>query len=131
MKIRKLESGDFLVHMDVDLRSLAERKMYVTVGKNGVPQYPDRLPIVVRFARSRKMVEMLCKGAHKTRADLCKVFKMTHGTLSRTLRFAFLSPVIVEKVVTGQLSATLVMAKSEELITHPIWADQHNILGIP
>ena len=130
MKITRLEDGDFLVHIDCDLRSLAERKRFVAVDSNGVPPHPEAVPIIVRLARARKMVEMLISGTYSCRQELGDVFGMSQSRISRITRTAFLSPIIVEKVIRGQIPASKVAALADRLSTMPLWADQHKALGI-
>jgi len=130
MRITKLEDGDFLVHMECDLWSIAERKRFVSVDSYGIPQHPEGVPIIVRIARSRKMVEMLASGTYSCRSQLGEAFGMSQSRISRITRTAFLSPIIIEKVVTGQLSASRVSALADRLSMMPLWSDQHKALGI-
>ena len=55
---------------------------------------------------------------------------MPKQMISRITRSAFLSPVIVEKVITGQILAQKVSLLADKLIALPLWADQHRLLGI-
>ena len=55
---------------------------------------------------------------------------MPKQMISRITRSAFLSPVIVEKVITGQIPAQKVSLLADKLISLPLWADQHRLLGI-
>lgn len=130
MRISKLDNGDFLVHIACDLRSLAERKRFVAVDAFGMPNHPEAVPIIVRIARARKMVEMLASGTYTCCQDLGDAFGMSQSRISRITRTAFLSPIIVEKVVTGKLPAAKVAALADKLSTLPLWADQHKALGI-
>ena len=50
--------------------------------------------------------------------------------VSRLCRSAFLSPVIVEKLVDGTLPLPRFTAVADKLITLPLWAEQHALLGI-
>ena len=130
MRIKKLEDGDFLVHIDCDLRSLSERKMFVPVGKDGVPQRPEILPIVVKLARARKMVEMMAKGECDSRKDISDKYGMNRATVSRTISAAFLSPEIVSRVISGRIPIPKVQSLIEKLNVIPLWADHHRFLGI-
>ena len=50
--------------------------------------------------------------------------------IARTCRTAFLSPVIVEKLINGTLPLPRFTAVADKLITLPLWAEQHALLGI-
>ena len=55
---------------------------------------------------------------------------MSQAQVSRLCRSAFLSPVIVEKLVDGTLPLPRFTAVADKLITLPLWAEQHALLGI-
>ncbi|MGN0854035.1 MAG: hypothetical protein ACI4R9_00780 [Kiritimatiellia bacterium] len=130
MQIQRLDDGDFLVHMDCDLRSVHERKMFVAKDEDGNLKNPENVPIIVRLARSRKMIELLTSGTYKNKHALGDMFGMSHAQISRTCRTAFLSPVIVEKLISGALPVPRFTAVADKLITLPLWAEQHALLGI-
>lgn len=130
MRIKKLSDGDFLVHIDCDLRSIAERKMFVPVGKDGTPQRPELLPIVVKLGRAKRMVEMILKGECESRKDLGDKYGMNRAKISRIMNAAFLSPEIVSRVVAGRIPIPKVQSLIEKINVIPLWADQHRFLGI-
>ena len=55
---------------------------------------------------------------------------MSQSRISRITRTAFLSPIIIEKVITGKIPASKVSALADRLSMMPLWADQHKALGI-
>lgn len=130
MKIKKMPGGDFLVHIDADLRSLAERKMFVAIGEDGAPQHPEMVPILVKLGRANKMLEMLASGTYADRKDMSDCLGMDRRTVARTVNAAFLSPVIVERIVSGQLPPQRVQPIIDKMNTMLLWADQHRALGI-
>ena len=101
MQIQRLDDGDFLIHIDCDLRSVAERKMFIAKDEDGNLVNPENVPIIVRLARARKMIEMLSSGTYKNKQEIGDMFGMSQAQVSRLCRSAFLSPVIVEKLVDG------------------------------
>ena len=130
MQIQRLNDGDFLVHIECDLRSVHERKMFIAKDANGMLRSPENVPIIVRLARARKMIEMLGSGTYHNKQEIAEMFGMSSTQVSRTCRSAFLSPVIVEKLVTGALPFSTFAAVSDKLIALPLWAEQHRLLGI-
>ena len=130
MQIQRLDDGDFLIHIDCDLRSVAERKMFIAKDEDGNLVNPENVPIIVRLARARKMIEMLSSGTYKNEQEIGDMFGMSQAQVSRLCRSAFLSPVIVEKLVDGTLPLPRFTAVADKLITLPLWAEQHALLGI-
>ena len=130
MQIQRLNDGDFLVHIECDLRSVHERKMFIAKDEDGNLKNPENVPIIVRLARSRKMIEMLTSGTYKNKQTLCDMFGMSLAQVSRICRTAFLSPVIVEKLIDGTLPVPRFTAVADKLITLPLWAEQHALPGI-
>ena len=106
MQIQRLDDGDFLIHIDCDLRSVAERKMFIAKDEDGNLVNPENVPIIVRLARARKMIEMLSSGTYRNKQEIGDMFGMSQAQVSRLCRSAFLSPVIVEKLVDGTFAAS-------------------------
>ena len=102
MQIQRLNDGDFLVHIECDLRLVHERKMFVAKDENGELRNPENVPILVRLGRGRKMIEMLGSGTYHNKKEIAGMFGMSLPNVSRTIRSAFLSPVIVDKLVSAQ-----------------------------
>ena len=70
MTIRRLESGDFLVRVDCDLRSLGEKRMFVATDADGNPKCPEGVPIIVRFGRAQKLLKGILEGTYYSRTRL-------------------------------------------------------------
>ena len=88
----------------VELRRLAQIFIReVKVRKDGNLVNPENVPIIVRLARARKMIEMLSSGTYRNKQEIGDMFGMSQAQVSRLCRSAFLSPVIVEKLVDGTL----------------------------
>ena len=98
MRIKRLENGDFHIHVDCDLRTARERKLFVKVDENGTPTHPEAMPIIVRLGRAMRMVEMLKSGTYTSQNEVAESMAMSRSMVSRVLRTAFLSPVIVERL---------------------------------
>jgi len=130
MQIQRLGDGDFLIHMECDLRSAHERKMFVAKDDNGMLRNPENVPLIVRLGRGRKIVEFLGSGTYKSKREVCDMLGMSSSLISRVCRSAFLSPVIVEKLVTGAIPFSRFSAVAEQVIARPLWSEQHALLGI-
>ena len=130
MRIQRLDDGDFLVHIDCDLRTISERRLFVTVDKNGMPLHPEAMPLVVKIARAQKMLEMLMSGQFKSREEIAESLGFSRSTAAKIVSVAFLSPEIVRRVVKGTLPTNRVQKLLERINNVPLWADQHAFLGI-
>ena len=106
MQIQRLNDGDFLVHIECDLRLVHERKMFVAKDENGELRNPESVPSLVRLGRGRKMIEMLGSGTYHNKKEIAGMFGMSLPNVSRTIRSALLSPVIVDKLVSGSIPFT-------------------------
>lgn len=104
--------------------------MFIAKDEDGNLVNPENVPIIVRLARARKMIEMLSSGTYKNKQEIGDMFGMSQAQVSRLCRSAFLSPVIVEKLVDGTLPLPRFTAVADKLITLPLWAEQHALLGI-
>ena len=89
-------------------------------------------------------------GAYKNKHAPAEMFGMSHAQISRTCRssragpcgrlrrafgtfpssFALRRIVIVEKLISGTLPVPRFTAVADKLITLPLWAEQHALLGI-
>ena len=130
MKIRRLNDGDFLLEIECNLRNVADRKLYVSVGKDGVPLHPEHLPILVKIGRAERMLELLASGKFMSREKLAQHLGMSNSSVSKILPTAFLSPTIVQMAVEGKLVNSRLSLLLERLPNLPLWADQHRFLGI-
>lgn len=130
MQIQRLIDGEFLVHIECDLRSVHERKMFIAKDEDGELRNPENVPILVRLGRARKMIKMLGSGTYHNKKEIAEMFGMSLPNVSRTIRSAFLSPVIIDKLVSGAIPFTRFAAVSDKLITLPLWSEQHQLLGI-
>lgn len=130
MRIERLDDGDFLCHLDCDLRNIAERRLFVTVDKKGMPLHPEMMPLVVKLARGQKMLSMLTSGQFKSREELADSLGFSRSTAAKLVAAAFLSPEIVRRVVKGTLPSNRVQQLLEKINSVPLWADQHAFLGI-
>lgn len=130
MTIQRLDNGDFQVKFECDLRTVADKKMFVAVDRNGHPKKPEGVPIIVRMGRGRKLLDGILSGEFESQAHAGESIGASKTQSSRLIRLAFLSPEIVEKVLAGRLNAQRTMDLAEKLISIPIWSEQHKALGI-
>lgn len=97
------------------------RQRLMAVG--GVPEtgVPEEVAVVKALARGIQWVDLLESGTFHDKRDLAEALDLSPSYLSKVLRFPFLSPVLIERIVNGEIpdaSVTKLMA-----MTSPFWAD--------
>jgi len=82
-------------------------------------------------ARAHAYLEVLTDGQGLGRKDVAKRFGVHPEDVSRMLPLAFLSPHIVETILTGQQPADLSVRHLARHIDLPVnWAEQARLLGL-
>ena len=130
MRIKRLDDGDFLITVQCDLRTLTERKMFVAINPDGSPKHPEMVPIIVKLGRAYKLLDGILSGTYESAKDAGSSIKLSRSSGSRILRMSFLSPYIVEQIVSGKLNIPNLLSKMDALIALPLWHDQHKLLGL-
>lgn len=130
MQIQRHNDGDFLVHIECDLRLVHERKMFVAKDENGELRNPENVPILVRLGRGWKMIEMLGSGTYHNKKEIADMFGMSLPNVSRTIRSAFLPFARHRRQACLRLNPIHTLRYRVKLVTLPLWAEQHALLGI-
>ena len=65
--------------------------MFIAKDEDGNLVNPENVPIIVRLARARKMIEMLSSGTYKNEQEIGDMFGMSQAQVSRLCRSVFLS----------------------------------------
>ena len=86
------------------------------------------LAVVQALRSARKWQVLLATGVYRDKKSLADALGLSQSYLGRALRLATLSPVIVEKIMLGDLP-DISVTKLISLAT-PIWSEQHRLLGI-
>lgn len=87
--------------------------------------------LIDMVARAHAYLEALTDRQGLGRKDVAKRFSVHPEDVSRVLPLAFLSPRIVEAILTGQQPADLTVRHLARNIELPIaWANQARLLGI-
>lgn len=125
-------SDEQLYILDLPLsirRRGVERRLLIEGAAVPVPRLDQ--PLIDAIARAHAYLEMLtnCEGC--TRKDVATRFGVHPEDVSRLLPLAFLSPRIVDAILTGQQPVDLSVQHLTRNIELPvIWADQARTLGI-
>lgn len=116
---------DFKVFKRLELQA---RRIYVIESKDG---WQDRTfvqptPIIRTLAKAHKWVELIASGTYDSASALAKTLGCNSGTLFRDMHLPFLSPVIIEQLVRGQLKDLAVGNVMDHWSL--LWEDQERAL---
>lgn len=86
-------------------------------------------PLEVRVGKARKWVEMVATGEYESFEHIARSLRTYCAYVDTQARLAFLSPFILEKIASGELS----VPSTTKLISDnwsPIWEVQHKVVGL-
>ncbi|MCO5157510.1 MAG: recombinase family protein [Aquamicrobium sp.] len=119
-----------ILNLPLSIRQRGVERRLVIEGQGASLRRYDQ-PLIDMVARAHAYLETLTNGQGLGRKDVAKRFGVHPEDVSRVLPLAFLSPRIVEAVLTGQQPADLSVRHLARNIELPIaWADQSKVLGI-
>lgn len=119
-----------IVDLALSIRRRGVERRLVIEGQGASLRRPDQ-PLIDMVARAHAYIEALTDGQALGRKDVAKRFGVHPEDVSRVLPLAFLSPRIVEAILTGQQPADLSVRHLARNIELPIrWEDQGKLLGI-
>jgi len=119
-----------IIDLPLTIRQRGVERRLVIEGQGASLRRPDQ-PLIDMVARAHAYLEALTDGKGSGRKDVAKRFGVHPEDVSRMLPLAFLSPRIVEAILTGQQPADLSVRHLARNIELPIaWADQGRLLGI-
>ena len=124
-------SGDLhIVELPLQIRQRGvERRLVIDGQSSSLPRRDQSLIDMV--ARSHAYIEALTDGQQPGRKDIAMRFGVHPEDVSRLLPLAFLSPRIVEAILSGQQPADLTARHLVRNIELPVgWAEQCEMLGI-
>ena len=129
MTIRRTDNGNVRVHVDCCLKSGAVRQYFVSgdgeVGRE-VPE--ESTSFVQLLGRAFRWRDLLVSGTYRGKTDLARALGVDKANLIGSMRLPYLSPVIIDKAVRGELEGASV--RRYHRITSPFWYDQHKALGL-
>jgi len=126
--ISKLPNGNVRVHVECRLRSGAVRQYFETSEGDGLSGDSEDVPFVQELARSLAWKELMMNGTYSGKTALASALGVCRRSLRRTLQLSYLSPVIVERAINGELADCSIMRCRS--IAYLSWYEQHRALGI-
>jgi hypothetical protein len=126
MKIRteRLDNGNLRVHLPVALRCRGGHRIIVPLD-GGEPT--QEAPLATMLARAWSWQRAIDEGCYANGKELADALGIDRSCVSRTLRFAMLSPKVVHRIVTDDVPTSLTVLRLRESI--PLdWEEQEREL---
>ncbi|MCO5065035.1 MAG: recombinase family protein [Rhizobiaceae bacterium] len=126
-----IDDADYhIVNLPLSIRQRGVERRLVIEGQGSSHRRPDR-PLIAMVARAHAYLEALTDGQGFGRKDVAERFSVHPEDVSRLLPLSFLSPRIVESILTGQQQPDLSVRHLTRNIDLPInWAEQGRLLGM-
>ena len=120
------EAKEFVVFKRLQLQA---RRIYVIDSQD---EWRDKTfvkptPDILMLAKSYKWLELIASGTYDSASGLAKALGCSEGTLFRALHLPFVSPVIIEKLVRGQIPNLSVASVADRWSL--LWEDQERAFG--
>jgi len=124
------DSDLHVIALPLSARRRGVERRLVIDGQVASRSRPDK-PLIDMIARAHAYLAALTDGQGLGRKAVAKQFGVHAEDVSRLLPLAFLSPRIVELILTGRQPADLSVRHLARAIETPVsWAAQHKLLGI-
>ncbi len=126
MKIRteRLDNGNLRVHLPVALRCRGGHRIIVPLDGDEPAQ---EAPLATMLARAWSWQRAIDEGRYANGKELADALGIDRSCVSRTLRFAMLSPKVVHRIVTDDVPTSLTVLRLRESI--PLdWEEQEREL---
>lgn len=128
MKIRteRLENGNLRVHLPVALRCRGGHRIIVPLGGDEPAQ---EAPLATMLARAWSWQRAIDEGRYANGKELADALGIDRSCVSRTLRFAMLSPKVVHRIVTDDVPTSLTVLRLRESIPLDWEEQERELLG--
>jgi hypothetical protein len=124
------DAGLHIIDLPLSIRKRGVERRLVIDGQGPSLRRPDRA-LIDMIVRAHACLEALTDGQRLGRKQVAERFGVHPEEVSRLLPLAFLSPRIVEAILTGRQPADLTVRHLVRGIELPIgWADQDKLLGL-
>lgn len=128
MKIRteRLENGNLRVHLPVALRCRGGHRIIVPLDGDEPAQ---EAPLATMLARAWSWQRAIDEGRYANGKELADALGIDRSCVSRTLRFAMLSPKVVHRIVSDDVPPTLTVLRLRESIPLDWGEQERELLG--
>ena len=117
-----------VITLPLSIKRRGVERRLVIEGEGGGAQRPDQ-PLIDLVVRAAVYLREYTNG--KSRDAIATLFGVHPEEVSRLLPLAFLSPTIVDAILTGQQPADLAVRDMTRKIDLPMdWTSQHELLGL-
>ena len=128
VRIDTLPDGRIRVRVDCVLQKGTIRRVFTGSGDTAEGTEMEATPMVRALGKAWRMRQLIASNTYRGQTSLCAVLGVSRTHFREHLKLTYLSPVIVEKIMRGELPAATV--KKFGGIASPLWYEQHKALGI-
>ena len=128
MKIRteRLENGNLRVHLPVALRCRGGHRIIVPLDGDEPAQEASLATMLARALAWQRAVD---EGRYANGKELAEALGIDCSCVSRTLRFAMLSPRVVHRIVTDDVPTSLTVLRLRESLPLDWEEQERELLG--
>jgi hypothetical protein len=127
-RYRVLPDGNVLAHIPFRIVRKTDGLRLLTDAPGANKDRNMELANIQMVATGLKYRRMVLTDEFKTRSKMARHLGFDSSYLTRVIRLGYLSPIIVEKVTTGELAH--ISVERLQKIQTAIWAEQHKELGL-
>jgi site-specific DNA recombinase len=122
-------NAEIVIPMSIRRRGI-EKKLVLSTGMVTSTVLADQT-LVSAIALARKWFDKLMSGEYQTLRDLARADGRNERYVSQVLKLAFLDPVLVEQVISGDQPVDLTLEKVRRMNDLPVrWDLQRRLLGL-
>ncbi len=118
-----LENGRLRIVLPIKLRTISARRRIIVPGVTS----DGSEPLALAVARAFRWQHYLDEGKFKSVADLAAAIGIDVSCVARTLRLRMLSPKIVHRIVTGDMTAKMNLEQLRHGVPE-LWKEQEEML---
>lgn len=126
--MERLPDGRIKIHIACALQKGTKRRIFAKTDRASRAEAARKTPIVAALGRGWRARSLIRDGVYRGKIEISKALGVSRTHLSESLNLTYLSPVIVEKIMCGELPEAT--AERFGRLVMPLWYDQHKAFGI-
>ncbi len=127
-QIETLANGNIRMIIKHSFGRVSNRKRIIS--KSSVHRGDATQHLLENISNSHKWWEELKRGSCKNVNAMAKKYNVEQSFFYKQLRLVYLSPLILDALLAGELPESISIAQLVNVAQEPIWSRQHELLGI-
>ncbi len=127
-KFEKLPNGNILIKVRHSFGRVSNRRRIIV---SSSPHSEEATAgVLENIAKSHKWWDAIKRGSHTNINKIAREFNVEQSYFYKQLRLIYLSPFVIDALLTGELPESITIAQLINVAQEPLWAKQHEMLGI-